>query len=133
MTAISLRRLSRTVALSIAFSATLTAFAAAPQAASAMEVGIQDTAVFVFQSYYNRVAALDRSKAFGVTTLRIDMYWDAYRRYGFGPYDQAVNAARARGIRPQISLSGTPQYDPRGDRRISWRNPDVRQYAGWAG
>jgi hypothetical protein len=132
MTAISPRRLRRTAALTVACSATLIAFAAAPQA-SAMEVGVQDTPVFVFQSYYDRVAALDKSKAFGANTLRIDMYWGDYRRHGFAPYDQAVDAALARGIRAQISLSGTPKYDPRGDRRISWRNPDVRQYAGWVG
>ena len=52
-----------------------------------MEVGVQDTPVFVFQSYYNRVAALDKSRAFGANTLRGFRACTGgdYRRYGFAP------------------------------------------------
>jgi hypothetical protein len=126
---LALRR--ATVALGAA--GALAAFGGAAQPASAMEVGVQDSPVFVFQTYYNRVAALQRSMAFGTNTLRIDMYWGDYKRYGFGPYDQAVKAAVQRHVRPQISLSGTPNYDPKGDPAIKWSNPNVRRYAGWVG
>lgn len=133
MTSIRTRAARPALGAGLALVIALLGLGAGARPARAMEVGIQDTPVFVFQTYYSRVGALQKSIAFGVNTLRIDMYWGDYRRYGFGPYDQAVNAAVARGVRPQISLSGTPRYDPQGDRRIDWSNPSVKQYAGWAG
>jgi hypothetical protein len=124
MTSMSFRRPRRLIAA---------AFGAAAQPASALEVGVQDIPVFVFQRYYNAAAGLQQAKAFGASSMRVDMYWGDYVRLGFAPYDAAVNAALQQGVRPQISLSGTPNYDPQGDQRISWSNPDVRQYAGWVG
>ena len=79
MTAISPRRLRRAVALSVACSATLITLSAAPQA-GAMEIGVQDTSVFVFQNYYNRVAALDKSTAFGANTMFYNLDWATAER-----------------------------------------------------
>ncbi|MCA1679949.1 MAG: hypothetical protein LC777_13890, partial [Actinobacteria bacterium] len=71
----------------------------AAQPAGAMEVGVADNPVFFSQSYYSRDAALSNALAFGARTLRIEVYWSDYVRRGYAPYDAAVDAARARGIR----------------------------------
>ena len=106
--------------------------AVAAQPARAMEVGVADNPVFFSQSYYSRDAAFANALAVGARTLRIEMYWSDYVRRGYAPYDAAVDAARARGIRAQLALVGTPRYD-NGDKRITWRNPNVRLFAGWMG
>lgn len=111
--------------------AALIGWTGSAQQASAFEVGVQDNPVFVYQRYYTRDAALQRARQFNARTVRLEMYWGDFIRYGYGPTDAAVNAARARGIRPQISIAGTPQYDPLGDQRLSWRNPNVSLYASW--
>ena len=99
--------------------------------ASAFEVGVQDNPVFTFNRYVPRETALSKAKAFNARSVRLEMYWGDYVRYGFAPYDAAVNAARAQGIRPQISVAGTPQYDPQGDQAISWSNPNPQAYANF--
>jgi len=107
----------------------LLAGACSADRASAFEVGVQDNPVFVFNNYVSRDTALSKAKAFNARSARLEMYWGDYVRYGFAPYDAAVNAALSRGIRPQISVTGTPQYDPQGDQRVSWSNPNVQAYA----
>ena len=118
----------------LALSATvvaLTGWGASAQPAKAMEVGVQDNAVFVFQYYYSRDAAAQRARQFNARTVRLEFYWGDFIRYGYGYMDAAVNAARARGLRPQITIAPTPQSDPRGDQRVSWRNTNVGRFAGW--
>lgn len=102
------------------------------QAGEAMELGVADNPVFLSQSYYSREQALSKAAAFGARTLRLEVYWSDYVRWGYAPYDAAVDAARARGITTQLTLVGTPKYD-NGDQRIRWRNPNVRLFTGWMG
>ena len=109
----------------------LLAGASSADRASAFEVGVQDNPVFVFNNFVSRDTALSKAKAFNARSARLEMYWGDYVRYGFAPYDAAVNAALSRGLRPQISVAGTPQYDPQGDQRISWSNPNVGAYANF--
>jgi hypothetical protein len=99
--------------------------------ASAFEVGVQDNPVFTFNKYVPRDTALAKAKAFNARSVRLEMYWGDFVRYGFAPYDDAVKAALRRGLRPQISVAGTPNYDPDGDQRVSWLNPNVSAYASF--
>ena len=102
-------------------------WAAVPAPASAaMQVGVQDDPVFVFQSYAppgGVQAAFSDARAFGSRWIRVNVIWSDYVRHGFGRYDTAVNSARARGLNVQMTVAGTPSYDSRGNRRLSWIRP----------
>jgi hypothetical protein len=95
------------------------AAASSAQAARGMEVGLQDDAVFLYQQYYDRDLALDQARQLGVTRLRVNVLWNraaaAQERqrmapaqviYNWAPYDSIVDAAAARGIKVQMTISG---------------------------
>jgi hypothetical protein len=99
--------------------ATVLIASAAAQAAPGMEVGLQDDAVFLYQSYYNRDVALQQARQLGVTRLRVNVLWDrvasaqadqptppAQVTYNWAPYDSLVDAAAAYGIKVQFSIAG---------------------------
>src|SRR5437763_1755926 len=104
-------------------------------AAARTDIGVQDDPVFVFQSYEppaGRDAAFADARALGGRWLRINIIWSDYVRRGFAPYDGAVNAARARGFTTQITISGTPSYDSRGDQRLSWKRASPSRFTAFA-
>jgi hypothetical protein len=106
--------------------------AAGAPAASAMEVGVQDDAVFVQGRYGDRELAFSRARALGVRWLRINVVWSDYVRDGFARFDNAVDAARAHGLNVQMTIVGTPSYDRSGDRRLSWYKPQPARFASFA-
>ncbi len=84
-----------------------------------MEIGLQDDAVFLYQHYYDRDLALDQARQLGVTRLRVNVLWNraaaAQERqriapaqviYNWAPCDSIVDAAAARGIKVQMTISG---------------------------
>jgi hypothetical protein len=84
-----------------------------------MEVGLQDDAVFLYQSYYHRDVALQQARQLGVTRLRVNVLWDrvasaqagqhtppAQVTYNWAPYDSLVDAAAGYGIKVQFSIAG---------------------------
>src|SRR4051812_9779903 len=93
--------------------------ASSAHAAHGMEIGLQDDAVFVYQQYYDRDLALDQARQLGVTRLRVNVLWNraaavqerqrmapAQVIYKWAPYDSIVDAAAARGIKVQMTVSG---------------------------
>jgi hypothetical protein len=93
--------------------------ASTAHAARGMEIGLQDDAVFLYQSYYNRDVALQQARQLGVTRLRVNVLWNriapyqnAQRTvpnpvvYNWLPYDQLVDAAAAAGIKVQMTVAG---------------------------
>jgi polysaccharide biosynthesis protein PslG len=106
--------------------------AAAPSAAgAAMQIGVQDDPVFLSQAYgppAGRSTAFARARAFGARWLRINVIWSDYARHGFTQFDSAVNAARAAGFNVQLTITGTPSYDSRGNRRLSWYKPSPTRF-----
>jgi hypothetical protein len=104
-----------------------TGVVAAP--AAGFEIGVQDDGAF-YGGEFDRSLALDRTQDLGAKTIRADMVWSFYRAHGFGPFDALVNDARARGIRVQFTLYGTPRYDT-GNRYISYYRPSPSRYATW--
>src|SRR4051812_37237165 len=100
----------RTAALLALAVALLVVALAGPSSASAFRVGIQDDNAFVLASPAKRAQAFDRARAIGATYLRINLVWESYRNDGFGPYDAAVNAARKRGMKVQLTVAGNPVY-----------------------
>ncbi len=111
------------VALAVSFGA---------QDASAFRVGIQDDNAFITAPAPERAQAFARAKSIGATWLRINMVWQGYQDLGFGPYDRAVNEARAQGMRVQITITGNPRYVRGGAGYVGLR-PNVGRYARWAG
>src|SRR4051812_42211297 len=67
--------MARLAALVLTLAISLTAVSSA-SAARGMEVGLQDDAVFLYQSYYNRDLALQQAKQLGVTRLRVNVLWN---------------------------------------------------------
>ena len=113
---------------------------AGPPAAPAMEVAVQDDATFVAGDTFGPDAAFSRARQVGASRIRILMNWHqavARRRgqrvrFNWRPYDRAVNEARARGFRVQMTLTGTPSYVPNGDHYLSYRRPQPRRLARFA-
>lgn len=72
-------------------------------------------------------ALLDAVKKAGGKDVRANLLFNKVHgsgAYDFGEYDQLVNAARARGLRVQMTLMGAPQYSQGGDQALSARNAD---------
>jgi hypothetical protein len=141
-------RLRRAVAVVLAMATTLGASATA-HAAPGMEVGLQDDAVFLYQSYYNRDLALQQARQLGVTRLRVNVLWNriasaeaghvippAQVTYDWAPYDSLVNAAAAYGIKVQFSLTGpAPAWanaKHRNDIHAGAYKPNARAYGRFA-
>jgi hypothetical protein len=107
------------VAAALVVATSLGAAAGRAHAARGMEVGLQDDAVFLYQSYYNRDLGLQQAKQLGVTRLRVNVLWNrvasAQNRqrtapaqviYNWYPYDSIVDAAAAYGIKVQMTVAG---------------------------
>jgi hypothetical protein len=95
-------------------------------------VGIQDDNAFVSAPAAQRTLAFNRAKAIGVSYLRINLFWKAFQKDGFGRYDAAVNAARKRGMKVQLTVSGNPSFLDGGQGYIG-RRPVVARYSRWIG
>jgi len=106
------------VAAALAVATSLGA-AGSAHAARGMEVGLQDDAVFLYQSYYNRDLGLQQAKQLGVTRLRVNVLWNriasaqntqrtapAQVIYNWAPYDSIVDAAAFYGIKVQFTVAG---------------------------
>lgn len=99
--------------------------------AAAFEVGVQDDGAF-YGGEFDRSIALDRTEELGATTIRADVVWSFFRAHGYGPFDELVDAAAARGIKVQFTLYGTPRYD-HGSRYISYFKPSPTRFGRWVG
>ncbi len=105
---------------------------AAPASAGAFQIGMQDDSAFIAAPPAAREKALDDAHAMGVTYLRLTMVWEGFRNEGWGPYDAAVNAARARGMTVQLTITGTPRFTAHGRGYIGYRNPKPGRFGTWA-
>ena len=96
------------------------AFPAGAFASPSIAYGIQDDAWLAHGpgALPDRVASLDR---LGVEVVRFTIYWNeteaARGRYDWRTTDTVLAALRARGIRPLLTLSGTPAWANGGARR----------------
>jgi hypothetical protein len=106
---------------------------AAPSAAPAFQMGLQDDHAFVSAGPLARADALDQANAMGVTYIRITLVWEGFRNEGWGPYDAAVNAARRRGMSVQLTVTGNPKFTAGGRGYIGYRNPSPGRYGTWVG
>jgi len=117
----------------LALAAALLAIAlAGPASASAFRVGIQDDNAFVLAPAAKRTEAFNRAKAIGASYLRINLFYKSFQKDGYRPYDAAVNAARARGMKVQLTVAGNPVFVDGGKGYIG-RRPVVARYSRWIG
>jgi len=126
-----------------ALSATALALAvpSGAQAASNLEIALQDDAVFVTDEYYGRERGLTKAQQMGVTHLRVNVLWAAVVgssgnsrsrpsrvNYDYTAYDQIVNSARARGIQVQMALTGPAPAWATGNRKRGPYKPKHRYF-----
>jgi hypothetical protein len=137
-TTIATRPRARRATVLVAAVAALAGAGIAAQPASArMDVAIQDDSVFLHPTFtYSITKAYEQSKALGVKWIRFNILWADYKasckRNGnsrcFLAWDNAVNNARANGVQVQMTVAGTPQYEPRGDKALSYNRPSPARY-----
>jgi hypothetical protein len=106
---------------------------AAPAAAGAFQIGIQDDGAFVSASAAKRAKAFEYAHGMGATYLRITMVWEGFRNDGFAPYDASVNEARKRGMTVQLTATGNPKFTQGGRGYLGYRNPSPARFARWMG
>jgi hypothetical protein len=114
--------------------------------AGGLEVALQDDPVFIRDAYYDRERACEYARRLGVSWLRINVYWHSVlgpaarrrrppatgARYDWGSYDRALLAARAHGVRVELTLTGpAPRWATTGAPGGVDR-PDARAFAGFA-
>jgi Cellulase (glycosyl hydrolase family 5) len=105
-----------------------------------MDIGVQDDNIFLFPyGLYNVDRAYAQARAFGASSVRFNVIWGEYdrfcRRYKgncFKPYDDAVAAALRNGFRVQMTIAGTPQYDPGYSQYISYLRPNSARFRVFA-
>ena len=124
---------------------------ASPAAARApLEIGVQDDPVFTREpSHYGgtavgrmvpRYVGFRAAKRLRARVLKINLQWkhviaappDAGGEYDWTWYDRAVDAARAQGMVPQVSLMGDAPGFATADGRPGYNAPDPGHYARFA-
>jgi hypothetical protein len=80
----------------------------------------------------NANALIAAMKAAGAKDARINVIYGRVKNEGYGKIDQEVNALRAAGIHPQMTLMGTPSYMPTGDQTLNAAHNDPRQWQAFA-
>ncbi len=71
---------------------------------------------------------LDRLKTMGVDSIRTNVIWGGVRKgdgYDFSQQDALVNAARARGMKVQMTLMATPRYNQDQDQRLGYKDTNA--------
>jgi hypothetical protein len=122
------------------------ALSAAPppaEAASTIRFGIQDDA-WLLHGPGTLASRLDRLDAIGVQLYRLTLRWDAVaarepsnprnhadRAYRWGTTDPVIRGLRARGIRPIVTLLGSPRW-ANGNRTSNWAPRSASSFASFA-
>lgn len=83
--------------------------------------------MFLLKYWGNRDLALQRAKAMGVKSIRINVAWDKYlgARRSFRMWDEAVNLIRSYGIKVQFTIIPAYYYSPPNPANsyLSFKNP----------
>jgi len=139
------RRRSTTTALLAGTIATLLlATAPAADAAKRMEITLQDDAVFLQQFYGNRDQAFNLASGLEVSRLRANIIWASVNgaqktqrtvpsnpTYDFANVDGLVAAAKARGLKINLSIAGPTPAWAAGDKKLTGKGtvkPNAKLY-----
>jgi hypothetical protein len=110
-----------------------------------LEVALQDDAVFLQRSYYDRDRALAQAQQMGVTRLRVLVIWarvpgaqpDSRKKpasvgYDWSPYDGLIDDAARHGIRLQLDLTGPAPAWATGNHKQGVVRPDAKLFGEFA-
>jgi hypothetical protein len=110
-----------------------------------LEVALQDDAVLLNRSYYDRDKALQQAQQMGVTRLRVLVVWarvpgaqpDAKTapknpRYDWANYDGLIDDAARHGIRVQLDLTGPAPAWATGDHKQGIVRPEASKFGEFA-
>jgi hypothetical protein len=125
----------------------LPALTAPADAAKRMEAAVQDDGVFISNKDIGRENALATARFLGATTIRMNILWwqvspqssstsvPSKITYNFAAFDQAVNRARAWGLKTQLDLTGDPPAWACGNKKQPYAcdgyKPSVRLWKGF--
>jgi hypothetical protein len=111
-----------------------------------LEVALQDDAVFLQRSYYDRETALTQAQQMGVTRLRVLVLWarvpgaepdakkpPAHPHYDWSAYDSLIDDAAKHGIRLQLDVSGPAPAWATGSHKQGVVKPDGKLFGEFAG
>jgi hypothetical protein len=111
-----------------------------------LEVGVQDDAALLHGWTWSQPSALAAAARMHATRVRVTLGWatvlsarQAHARheparpaYRFGDYDRLVDAAAARGMRVQMTLTGRAPAYATADHRVGWDAPKARAFGRFA-
>jgi hypothetical protein len=110
-----------------------------------LEVALQDDAVFLNRSYYDRDKALQQAQQMGVTRLRVLVVWSrvpgaqpddksarSKPHYDWSNYDSLIDDAAQHGIRVQLDLSGPAPAWATGNHKQGIVRPDAAKFGEFA-
>ena len=80
----------------------------------------------------NAAALIARARKAGAKNARINVIYGRVKSEGYDKIDQEVNALRAAGITPQMTLMSTPSYMPQADATLSKMTTDPRKWQQFA-
>ncbi len=81
----------------------------------------------------NAAALIAKMKRAGAKNARINVIYGKVKAEGYGKIDQEVNALRAAGIAPQMTIMSTPAYMTGSDMTLSASQNDPRLWQQFAG
>jgi hypothetical protein len=110
-----------------------------------LEVALQDDAVFLNRSYYDRERALAQAQKMGVTRLRVLVIWARVPgaepnkktaptgpKWNWANYDSLINDAARHGIRLQLDLTGPAPAWATGDGKQGVVRPNAKLFGEFA-
>jgi hypothetical protein len=118
--------------------------ASSAQAADGMEVGLQDDLAFVTRAYFSIDKAYKLADQLKVSRLRVNVIWanvvkggrskkkPKHISYDWSSYDSTVSAARAHGVRVELTLTGTSPAWATGNHKIGNVKPNASLFRDFA-
>jgi len=111
----------------------------------ALELALQDDAVFLHRRHYDRERAFRQATELGVSRLKVNALWastlgeqagtaaaPASPRYRWTPYDRLIEAARRHGISVELALTGPAPAWATGDGRVGPTRPSAARFGEFA-
>jgi Cellulase (glycosyl hydrolase family 5) len=138
------RRSHITIVAAIVAITTLALTGAQALAAKGMEVGLQDDGAFVAQIGLKRSKALNLAEQLKVTRIRVNVAWakvvkhagshkrPKHRKYDFTAYDKLLLAAKKRGIKLQVTISGMAPAWATNNHKVGGDRPRVSYFKEFA-
>lgn len=103
-----------------------------------MEIAVQDDNVFLYPyGLFNVDRAYALARGYGARSIRFNVIWGEYQNFCrdprfkgncFKPYDDAIAAARRNGFKVQLTVAGTPEYEPQFSQYLSFRRPNATRF-----